>query len=144
MTSSGVTVVLYTWKNTWSVTAFNSTNIRSVEYNVVTPVTAMMVTVCISTDALSPVFISLFLYRLQQSVLNIPVSFCYIRLIQPRLTSKQSIHAVLSHVNFYGMNLLTVFVIIDFSTVGDVCANVTWFDGCHKPRFLEEIRDFGF
>ena len=83
------------------VTAFNSTDIRSVQ-NVATPVTAMMVTVCISTDAVSSVFISPDLsdtnsfhqccwfimpvtacsYRLQQSVPNIPVSFCYIRLIQ--------------------------------------------------------------
>ena len=67
-----------------------------------TPVTAMMVTVCISTDALSSVFISPDLSdansfhqccwsimpvtacscRLQQSVPNIPVSFCYIRLTQ--------------------------------------------------------------
>ena len=45
-------------KNTCSVTAFNSTDIRSVQDNVATPVTAMMVTVCISTDALSSVFIS--------------------------------------------------------------------------------------
>ena len=93
----------YTRKNTCSVTAFNSTDIRSVQDNVATPVTAMMVTVCISTDALSSVFISPDLsdtnsyhqccwpimpvtacsYRLQQSVPNIPVSFCYIRLIQP-------------------------------------------------------------
>ena len=93
----------YTRKNAWSVTAFNSTDIRSVQDNVATPVTAMMVTVCISTDALSSVFISPDLsdtnsfhqccwsivpvtacsYRLQQSVPNIPVSFCYIRLIQP-------------------------------------------------------------
>ena len=51
----------------------------------------------------------------------------------------KTVNTVLLHVNFYGMNLLTVFVIIDFSTVGDVCAKVTWFDGCHKPRFLEEI-----
>ena len=68
-----------------------------------TPVTGMMVTVCISTDGLSSVFISPDLsdtnsfhqycwsimpvtacsYRLQQSVPNILVSFCYIRLIQP-------------------------------------------------------------
>ena len=78
-------------------------DIRSVQDNVATPVTAMMVTVCIGTDALSSVFISPDLsdtnsfhqccwsiipvtvcsYRLQQSVPNIPVSFCYIRLIQP-------------------------------------------------------------
>ena len=68
----------------------------------------MMVTVCISTDALSSVFISPDLsdtnsfhqcccsimpvtacsYRLQQSVPNIPVSFCYIRLIQPWQSNK--------------------------------------------------------
>ena len=70
--------------------SFNSTGIRSVQDNVATPVTAMMVTVCISTDALSSVFIIPNLsdtnmqinYRLQQSVPNIPVPFCYIRLIQ--------------------------------------------------------------
>ena len=93
----------YTRKNACSVTAFDSTDIRSVQDNVATPVTAMMVTVCISIDALSSVFISPDLsdtntfhqccwsimpvtvcsYRLQQSVPNIPVSFCYIRLIQP-------------------------------------------------------------
>ena len=95
----------YTRKNARSVTAFNSTDIRSVQDNVATPVTAMMVTVCISTNALSSVFISPDLsdnnsfhqccwsimpvtacsYILQQScsVPNIPVSFCYIRLIQP-------------------------------------------------------------
>ena len=33
----------YTWKNACSVTAFNSTDIRSVQDNVATPVTAMMV-----------------------------------------------------------------------------------------------------
>ena len=33
-----------------SVTAFNSTDIRSVQDDVATPVTAMMVTVCVSTD----------------------------------------------------------------------------------------------
>ena len=49
---------VYTRKNAWSVTAFNSTDIRTVRDNVATPVTAMMVTVCISTDALSSVFIS--------------------------------------------------------------------------------------
>ena len=48
----------YTRKNARSVTAFSSTDIRSVRDNVATPVTAMMVTVCISTDALSSVFIS--------------------------------------------------------------------------------------
>ena len=42
----------YTRKNARSVTAFNSTDIRSVQDDVATPVTAMMVTVCISTDAL--------------------------------------------------------------------------------------------
>ena len=93
----------YTRKKAWSFTAFNSTDIRSVQDNVATPATAMMVTVCISSDALSSVFISPDLsdtnsfhqccwsimpvtawsYRLQQSVPNIPVSFCYIRLIQP-------------------------------------------------------------
>ena len=81
----------------------HSTDIRSVQDNVATPVTAMMVTVCISTDALSSVFICPDLSetnsfhqcswsimpvtacscRLQQSVPNIPVSFCYIRLIHP-------------------------------------------------------------
>ena len=50
--------VRYTRKNACSVTAFNSTDIRSVQDNVATPVTAMMVTVCISTDALSSVLIS--------------------------------------------------------------------------------------
>ena len=70
----------------------------------------MMVTVCISTDALSSVFISPDLsdtnsfhqccwsvmpvtacsYRLQQSVPNIPVSFCYIRLIQPSQPNRLS------------------------------------------------------
>ena len=49
---------VYTWKNACSVTAFNSTDIRSVHDKVATPVTAMMVSVCISTDALSSVFIS--------------------------------------------------------------------------------------
>ena len=44
-------------KNACSVTAFNCTDIRSVQDNVATPVTAMMATVCISTDALSAVFI---------------------------------------------------------------------------------------
>ena len=93
----------YTRKNACSVTAFNSTEMRSVQDNVATPVTAMVVTVCISTDALSSAFISPDLsytnifhqsywsimlvtacsYRLQQSVPNIPVSFCYIRLLQP-------------------------------------------------------------
>ena len=93
---------VYTRKNACSVTAFNSTDIRSVQDNVATPVTTM-VTVCISTDALSSVFISPNLsdtnsfhqccwsimpvaacsYRQQQSVPNIPVSFCYIRLVQP-------------------------------------------------------------
>ena len=93
---------MYTRKNAWSVTAFNSTDIRTVQDNVSTPVTAMMVTVCISTDAVSSVFISSDLSdnnsfhqccwsimpvtacscRLQQSVPNIPVSFYYIRLIQ--------------------------------------------------------------
>ena len=40
----------YTWKNARSVTAFNSTDIRAEQDNVATPVTAMMATVCISTD----------------------------------------------------------------------------------------------
>ena len=118
---------VYTRKNACSVTAFNSTDIRSVQDNVAThitavmvtvcistdirsvqdnvatPVTAMMVTVCISPDTLSSVFTSPNLsdtnsfhqccwsimpvaacsYRQQQSVPNIPVSFCYIRLVQP-------------------------------------------------------------
>ena len=99
---------LYTRKNACSVTAFNSTDIRSVQDNVATPVIAMMVTDCISTDALSSVFVSPDLshtnsfhqccwsimpvtarsYRLQQSVPNIPVSFCYIRLIQSWQTNR--------------------------------------------------------
>ena len=88
-------VIKYTRKNACSVTAFNSTDIRSVQDNVATPVTAMMVTVCITTDAfiltasinavgpsclLQPVLTdcnSLFPFP------NIPVSFCYVRLIQP-------------------------------------------------------------
>ena len=54
----------YTRKNACSVTEFNSTDIRSVQDNVATsliPVTAMMVTVCISTDALvhRPFYISI-------------------------------------------------------------------------------------
>ena len=93
----------YTRKNARFVTAFNSTDVRTVQGNVAIPVTAMMVAVCISTDALSSVFISPDLsdtdsfhqccwsimpvtacsYRLQQSVPNISVLFCYIRLIQP-------------------------------------------------------------
>ena len=91
----------YKRKNACSVTAFNSTDIRSVQDNVATTVTAMMVTVCIGTDSLSSVFISpdlsdtnsfhqccwsimpVLAVLLQQSVSNIPVSFCYIRLIQP-------------------------------------------------------------
>ena len=44
--------------HTENVTAFNSTDTRSVQDNVAIPVTAMMVTVCISTDTLSSVFIS--------------------------------------------------------------------------------------
>ena len=48
----------YTRKNACSVTAFNSTDIKSVQDNVAIPVTAMMVTGCISTDALSSVLIS--------------------------------------------------------------------------------------
>ena len=96
-------MLLYTRKNACSVTAFNITDIRSVQDNVATPATAMMATVCISTDALSPVFIrpdlfdtnsfhqccwfiiavTAFSYRMQQSVPNIPVPLCYIRLIQP-------------------------------------------------------------
>ena len=48
----------YTRNITCSVTAFNSTDIKSVQDNVATPVTAMMATVCISTDALSSVLIS--------------------------------------------------------------------------------------
>ena len=40
----------YTRKNARSVTAFNSTDIRAEQDNVATPVTAMMATVCISTD----------------------------------------------------------------------------------------------
>ena len=40
----------YTQKNVRSVTAFNNTDIRSVQDNVAISVTAMMVTVCISTD----------------------------------------------------------------------------------------------
>ena len=42
--------VAYTRKNARSVTAFNSTDIRAEQDNVATPVTAMMATVCISTD----------------------------------------------------------------------------------------------
>ena len=98
----------YTRKNACSVTAFNSTDIRSVQDNVATLVTAMMVAVCISTDTLSSVFISPNLsdtnsfhqccwfimpvttcsYRLQQSVPNIPVSFCNMGLIQPWQTNR--------------------------------------------------------
>ena len=105
-------MVRYTRENAWSVTAFNSTEIRSVQDNVAIPATAMMVTVCISTDALSSVFISPDLSdtnsfhqccwsimpvtacscRLQQSVPNIPVSFCYIRLIpDTALTTQQTV-----------------------------------------------------
>ena len=42
--------ILYTRKNARSVTAFNSTDIRAEQDNVANPVTAMMVTVYISTD----------------------------------------------------------------------------------------------
>ena len=41
---------MYTRENARSVTAFNSTDIRAEQGNVATPVTAMMATVCISTD----------------------------------------------------------------------------------------------
>ena len=40
----------YTRKKARSVTAFNTTDIRTEQDNVATPVTAMMATVCISTD----------------------------------------------------------------------------------------------
>ena len=66
------TLLDYTRKNACSVTAFNSTDIRSVQDNIATPVTAMMVTVCISTDVL---YILVCSCSLQQSV--------PIRLIQP-------------------------------------------------------------
>ena len=42
--------LLYTRKNARSITVFNSTDIRAKQDNVATPVIAMMVTVCISTD----------------------------------------------------------------------------------------------
>ena len=57
-TSTGCLGRLYAWKNACSVRAFNSTDIRSVQDNVATAVTGMMITVCISIDALSSVFIS--------------------------------------------------------------------------------------
>ena len=57
-TFSAVHAHIHTEKRITSVTAFNSTDIRSVQDNVATPVTAMMATVCINTDALSSVFIS--------------------------------------------------------------------------------------
>ena len=41
---------IHTGGNARSVTAFNSTDIRAEHDNVATPVTAMMATVCISTD----------------------------------------------------------------------------------------------
>ena len=57
-TSTGYLGRLYAWKNACSVRAFKSTDIRSVQDNVATAVTGMMITVCIIIDALSSVFIS--------------------------------------------------------------------------------------
>ena len=95
----------YTRKNACSFTAFSSTCIRSVQDNVATPVTAMMVTVYQYWCRIICIHQSWFIWyqqfpsmllvhyacyslhacsrRLQQSVPNIPVSFCYVTLIQP-------------------------------------------------------------
>ena len=70
----------------YRLTAFNSTDIRSVQDNVATPVTTMMVTVCISTDGLSSVLISPDLSdnnSFHQCCLSImPVTACSYRLQQ--------------------------------------------------------------
>ena len=114
----------YTQKNARSVTAFNSTDIRSVQDNVATPVTAMMVTVslyqyrCLMICIHLSWFIwyqqlpSLLLvhhacsYRLQQSVPNIPVSFCYIRLIQPWQPNRLFQSDTISSEQYLGNNSL--------------------------------------
>ena len=89
-----------TRKNACPVTAFNNTDIRSVQDNVATPVTAMMVSlnhhwcliVCIHQSwyqQLPSVLLvhhacyNLFLQTATVCSQHIPVSFCYIRLIQP-------------------------------------------------------------
>ena len=74
----------YTRKNACSVTAFNSTDIRSVQDNVATPVTAMMVTVCISTDALSSVLV----YLIPTASISAVGPSC---LLQPVLTDCNSL-----------------------------------------------------
>ena len=74
----------YTWKNARSVTAFNSTDlIRSVQNNVATPVTAMMVTVCISTDALLCIHQSWFIWYVPTASITAVGPSC---LLQPVLT----------------------------------------------------------
>ena len=133
--------VIYTRKNACSVTAFNSTDIRSVQDKVATPVKVMMVTVCNlyhGTDTLSSVFIILDLsdtnsfhqccwsimsvtacsYKLQQSVPNIPVSFCYIRLIQPWQPNR----------------LFQSDTVSSEQSVGDNSLTQLWYHTCIRPE----------
>ena len=86
---------VYTRKNACSVTAFNSTDIRSVQDNVATPVTAMMVTVCISTDTLSSVFYFIW-YQQLPSVLLVHHA-CYSLFLQTATVCSQHTCIILLH-----------------------------------------------
>ena len=112
----------------FQVTAFNSTDIRSVQDSVATPVTATMVTVCISPDlsdtnsfhqcCWSIIPVTACSYRLHHSVSNMPVLFCYIRLIQPWQPNK----------------LFQSDTVSSEQSVGDNSLIQLWYHACIRPE----------
>ena len=84
-------LAIYTRKNAWSVTAFNSTDIRSVQDNVMTPVTAMMVTVCIALIMPYHLYSSVLIYLIPTSSISAVGSSC---LLQPVLTDCNSLFPI--------------------------------------------------
>ena len=123
----------YTRENACSVTAFNSTNIRTVQDNVATPVTAMIVSLYQNWWLIICIHQSWFIWyqqlpsellvhhaccRLQQSVPNIPVSFCYIRLIQHWQTN----------------SLFQPDTVSSEQSVGDNSLIQLWYHTCIRPE----------
>ena len=127
----------YTRKNACSFTAFNSTDIRPVQDNVATPVTAMMVSlydghwcliICIDQSRFISAVGSSCIHacRLLRPVLtdcngpvpNIPVSFCYIRLIQPWQTNR----------------LFQSDTVSSEQSVGDNSLIQLWYHTCIRPE----------
>ena len=89
---------IYTRKNACSVTAFNSTDIRSVQDNVATPVTAMMVTVCVSALMPYHLYSSVLIYLIPTASISAVGPSCLLQpVLQTATVCSQHICIILLH-----------------------------------------------